>query len=167
MRRFRKFRNIGLLWAKVRRFCHKSTDVLCKEVRCFPKWGLVKFELSYHTDNHGCTRTTWRIVLAHGHSRMATNDMENYIITRTFTDGHGRHGELYYHTDIHGCTRTTRRIILSHGHSRMATDGMENYIITRTFTDAHGELLYDQQLKGHAPNALSSCPRCLGCPSCR
>ena len=52
----------------------------------------------------------------------------------------------------------------------MATNDMENYIITRTFTDGHGrhgELLYDQQLKGHAPNALSSCPRCLGCPSCR
>ena len=35
VRTFRKFRNIGLLWAKVRRFCHKSTEVLCKEVRCF------------------------------------------------------------------------------------------------------------------------------------
>ena len=28
-------KNIGLLWAKVRRFCIKSTEVLCKEVRCF------------------------------------------------------------------------------------------------------------------------------------
>ena len=32
---FSEIRNIGLLWAKVRRFCLKSTDVLCKEVRCF------------------------------------------------------------------------------------------------------------------------------------
>ena len=50
---FSEIRNIGLLCAKVRRFCLKSTDVLCKEVRCFPKWGLVKFELYYHTDIHG------------------------------------------------------------------------------------------------------------------
>ena len=32
---FSEIRNIGLLCAKVRRFCLKSTDVLCKEVRCF------------------------------------------------------------------------------------------------------------------------------------
>ena len=32
---FSEIRNIGLLCAKVRRLCLKSTDVLCKEVRCF------------------------------------------------------------------------------------------------------------------------------------
>ena len=32
---FSENKNIGLLWAKVRRFCIKSTEVLCKEVRCF------------------------------------------------------------------------------------------------------------------------------------
>ena len=31
----RKMQNIGLLWAKVRMFCLKSTDVFIKEVRCF------------------------------------------------------------------------------------------------------------------------------------
>ena len=30
-----EIKNIGLLWAKVRRFCIESTEVLCKEVRCF------------------------------------------------------------------------------------------------------------------------------------
>ena len=31
----RKQQNIGLLWAKLRMFCFKSTDVFIKEVRCF------------------------------------------------------------------------------------------------------------------------------------
>ena len=30
-----EIKNIGLLWAKVRRFCIETTEVLCKEVRCF------------------------------------------------------------------------------------------------------------------------------------
>ena len=30
-----EIKNIGLLWAKVRRFCPKSTEVSIKEVRCF------------------------------------------------------------------------------------------------------------------------------------
>ena len=32
---FSENKNIGLLWAKVRRFCIKSTEVCIKEVRCF------------------------------------------------------------------------------------------------------------------------------------
>ena len=32
---FRKSRNIGLLWVKVRMFCPENTDVSCREVRCF------------------------------------------------------------------------------------------------------------------------------------
>ena len=43
-------------------------------------------QVNYHTDNHGWPRMTWRIILSHGHSRMATDDTENYIITRTITD---------------------------------------------------------------------------------
>ena len=41
--RFRKMQNIGLLEAKVRRFCPKSTEVYLKEVRCFcfPKKGIL------------------------------------------------------------------------------------------------------------------------------
>ena len=31
----RKVQNIGLLWAKVRMFCPKTTDVFIEEVRCF------------------------------------------------------------------------------------------------------------------------------------
>ena len=31
----RKKQNIGLLWAKVRMFCSKSTDVFIEKVRCF------------------------------------------------------------------------------------------------------------------------------------
>ena len=31
----RKVQNIGLLWAKVRMFCSKSTDVFIEKVRCF------------------------------------------------------------------------------------------------------------------------------------
>ena len=59
----------------------------------------------YHTDNHGCPRTTRRIILSHGQSRMSTDstenyilshgqsristdDTENYIITRTIADVH-------------------------------------------------------------------------------
>ena len=34
-RLFSENKNIGLLWAKVRRFCIKSTEVCIKEVRCF------------------------------------------------------------------------------------------------------------------------------------
>ena len=36
----RELQNIRLLWAKVRMFCIKSTDVCIKEVRCFgfPDW---------------------------------------------------------------------------------------------------------------------------------
>ena len=30
-----EMKNIGLLWAKVPRFCLESTDVSIKEVRCF------------------------------------------------------------------------------------------------------------------------------------
>ena len=48
---------------------------------------------------------------------MATDDTENYIITRTITDDTEIYNMIHvsqvnYHTDIHGWPRTTRRIII-------------------------------------------------------
>ena len=68
----------------------------CRHCRSQNILELAKNELYYHTDNHGGPRTIRRIILSHGQSRMPTDDTENYIITRTITDVHGRHGELLY-----------------------------------------------------------------------
>ena len=37
------------------------------------------------------TNTTGTTILSHGQSRISTDDTENYIITRTIADIHGRH----------------------------------------------------------------------------
>ena len=66
---------------------------------------------------------------------MPTDGAEDYIITRTIADAHGRRGGLYHHTDNRGCPRTARRIISSHGQSRMPTDDTEDHIIQ--FSHAH------------------------------
>ena len=86
-------------------------------------------------------KTGYFAIFSHELSRVTTEDTENFIITRTITDVHGRHVELYVYTNYHECTRTTRRIISSHGQTRMYTDNAEDYIFTRTITDDHGELL--------------------------
>ena len=67
---------------------------------------------------------------------MPTDGAEDYIITRTIADAHGRRGGLYHHTDNRGCPRTARRIISSHGQSRMPTDDTEDHIIIQ-FSHAH------------------------------
>ena len=52
----------------------------CRHCRSQNILELAKNELYYHTDNHGCPRTTRRIILSHGQSRMSTDDTGNYYM---------------------------------------------------------------------------------------